>query len=154
MPFSRSIRSLQTDDNRTALVAGLITLPLFIAWLLWFFVGDVPLYEISEQLTAGEYDTVVATFPLAVDALPEPGAEVRLRLRLPNEDRLTTFTATVTDFERRPDGSYDVMLFPEADYFAYTEVDLLTGQAELAIDERSPFRYLLQQATDAQRNRP
>ena len=64
LPFARSERSLEKDDYRTALISGVVTLPLFVAWLVWFFAGDLPIYQISEQLAMGAQDTLVADFTL------------------------------------------------------------------------------------------
>jgi hypothetical protein len=144
LPFARTERALQTDDYRTAWICGLVALPLFVAWLLWFFVGNLPAHMSSQQLTIGDYGTVVATFDVA--ALPDlaVGDRATLRLQLAEGEPLTTVPATVADIHAHPDGRYDVFFYPDAAYSAVLLRPSLTGEAEVNVAGHSPFRTLLQ----------
>ena len=95
LPFARTERALQTDDYRTAWLCGLVALPLFVAWLVWFFVGNLPALASSQQLIIGDYGTGVATF--AGTTLPDlaVGAQATLRLQLAEGEPPTTVPATV-----------------------------------------------------------
>ncbi|MCE7985999.1 MAG: hypothetical protein DYG89_32885 [Caldilinea sp. CFX5] len=144
LPFARTERALQTDDYRTAWICGLVALPLFVAWLVWFFGGNLPAHQRSQQLAIGDYGTVVATF--AVAALPDlaVGDRATLRLQLTDEESLTTVPATVADIHQRADGRYDVFFYPDAAFSAVLSRASLTGEAEVNVAGRSPFRTLLQ----------
>lgn len=144
LPFARSERSLYTDDYRTALICGLIVVPFFVAWLLWFFAGDLPVRQSSRALALSGYDTVVANFALAAAPDLHPGDVAQIRLQLPGDDHLTTIPALVTDIQPRADQSYDVYLAPAAEYLSILKLPTLTGEAAVDVDDRSPFQTLLQ----------
>jgi hypothetical protein len=144
LPFARTERALQTDDYRTAWLCGLVALPLFVAWLVWFFVGNLPAQQRSQQLAIGDYGTVVATF--GGPALPDLaiGDRATLRLQLAADEPLTTVPATVADIHPRGDGRYDVFFYPDAAFSSVLSSASLTGEAEVNVAGASPFRALLQ----------
>lgn len=144
LPFARTERALQTDDYRTAWLCGLVALPLFVAWLVWFFAGNLPAQQISQQLAIGDYGTVVATFDVA--GLPDlaVGDQATLRVQLAAGAPLTTIPATVADMRQRSDQRYDVYFFPDAAFSSVLALPTLTGEAEVNVAGRSPFRTLLQ----------
>jgi len=144
LPFARSERSLQTDDYRTALICSLIALPLFIAWLVWFFAGDLPVRAVSQQLTVGDFDTLVANFTLDEPLTLQSGDAAWLRLQLSGEEHLTTVPAIISEVRARRDGTYDVYLYPTDDSFTASSLSTFTGQAEVDVEARSPFAYLMQ----------
>ncbi|MEZ4868207.1 MAG: hypothetical protein R3C14_43165 [Caldilineaceae bacterium] len=144
LPFARSERSLQTDDYRTALICALLVLPLFIAWLVWFFAADLPVQEVSQQLTVDDEDTLVANFTLADLPNLQAGDDAWLRLRLPGSEQLTLIPVTVSDIRQRRDESYDIYLDLSGDYIPVTSLPLAGGQAAVDVDKRSPFNYLMQ----------
>jgi len=152
LPFARTERALQTDDYRTAWICGLVALPLFVAWLVWFFGGTLPARQISEQLAIGDYGTVVATF--AVTTLPDVvvGDRATLRLQLAEGEPLTTVPATVADIHPRTDGRYDVFFYPDAAFSSVLSRPSLTGEAEVKVAGSSPFRMLL--PTNQSTNQP
>lgn len=156
LPFARTERALQTDDYRTAWLCGLVALPLFVAWLVWFFAGNLPAQQISRQLAIGDYGTVVATFVAA--SLPDlaVGDRATLRLQLAEGAPLTTVPATVADIHQRADGDYDVFFYPDAAYSSVLSRPSLTGEAEVNVAGSSPFRALLQtnQLTNQPTNQP
>lgn len=149
IPFARSERALQTDDYRTALICGLITIPLFVAWLAWFFASDLPVRQVSQQLTAGDFDTLIANF--AWDGPPklQIGDAASLQVKLPDGEGFTTIAAVVADIRQRRDGTYDVYLYPATEEFpdgirSVSSLATLVGYAEVDVDSRSPFDYLMQ----------
>ena len=152
LPFARTERALQTDDYRTAWICGLVALPLFVAWLVWFFVGNLPAQTSSQQLAIGDYGTVVATF--AGTTLPDlaVGDRATLRLQLAEGEPLTTVPATVADIHRRTDGRYDVFFYPDAAFSSVLSRASLTGEAAVNVAGASPFRTLLQ--TNQPTNQP
>lgn len=143
LPFARSERSLQTDDYRTALISLSLGFPLFVAWIVWFLVGDMPLYSVSDQLSASEDGSIVASF--ALDEPPDLalGAPIRVRLQFPDEDGLTTVPATVWDIVEQDDGTYDVEVYPDVDQIAVASLETIEGRIAFDNDDRSPFEYLL-----------
>jgi multidrug resistance efflux pump len=81
-PFRHTIRSLERGRTRPWLVAG-GALALLSAWLVWFFLADVPIYESSmggriesdaeaRPIEAPVAGTIVA-YHLAVDRRVKPG---------------------------------------------------------------------------------
>lgn len=143
LPFARTERALQTDDYRTAWICGLVALPLFVAWLVWFFVGSLPAQQRSQQLAIGDYGTVVATFDGAT--LPDlaVGDRATLRLQLAEGEPLTTVPATVADIRQRTDDRYEVFFYPDAAFSSVLSRPSLTGEAEVNVAGSSPFRMLL-----------
>ena len=47
-PFSRTIRSLNAESSRNSLAALIISAAILLAWLLWFVMARVPIFETSE----------------------------------------------------------------------------------------------------------
>lgn len=150
LPFARTERALQTDDYRTAWLCGLVALPLFIAWLFWFFAGDLPARQNSTELAIGDYGTVVATFDMTTLPALQVGDQATLRLQLAAGEPLTMVPAVVADVRQRPDQRYDVYFFPDAAFSSVLSLPVLTGEAEVNVAGRSPFRNLLE--TDKQSN--
>lgn len=148
LPFARSERSLNADDYRTALICSLLALPLFVAWLIWFFNSDLPIREVSQQLTVGRNETVMANFTLAKTPNLLPGDAAWLRLQLPESQQLTLVPAVVYDIRQRNNGSYDIYFYPTPDLFTVSPhakiATPLNGQAEVDLDRRSPFEYLIE----------
>lgn len=144
LPFARTERALQTDDYRTAWLCGLVALPLFVAWLFWFFAGDLPVRQSSQTLQVGDYGTVVATFDVATLPDLHIGDPATLRLQLTAGEPLTTVPAVVADVRQRPDQRYDVYFFPDAAFSSVLSLPTLTGEAEVNVAGLSPFRKLLQ----------
>ena len=144
LPFSRSERSLQKDDYRTPAILSLLTLPLFLLGLIWFFMGDLPVEKVSEALTVGAQGTVVATFQLDAPLELERGDSVQLQLQKSSDANATPASAIVTDIQKRRDGKYDVVLLPNPDQFIVTATDEITGQATLTMGTRSPFTAVLE----------
>lgn len=144
LPFARTERALQTDDYRTAWICGLVALPLFVAWLVWFFSGVLPARQNSQMLRVGDYGTVVAIFDVATLPDLQIGDQATLRLQLTAGEPLTTIPATVADVRQRPDERYDVYFFPDAAFSSVLSLPTLTGEAEVSVAGRSPFYTLLQ----------
>ncbi|MEM7117182.1 MAG: hypothetical protein AAF614_32410 [Chloroflexota bacterium] len=148
IPFARSERSLQKDDYRLAVVCGIVALPLFIGWLLWFFAGDLPTYTLSQQLNPGEQGTVIADFAQEDVAGLQLGDSMVLHLQATDGEELAAIPVIVTDITLQPDGGYDVQLFPELEH---RHIDLssdVAGYARHRSGAHSPFRYLLQVRDD------
>ena len=62
IPFSRSMRSLQADGFRFSLVWLVIAIALLTAWLAWFFLAQITLYETGQFVSITRDGTVVASF--------------------------------------------------------------------------------------------
>jgi multidrug resistance efflux pump len=48
-PFSRTTRALASDTSRYAIAAWLLAGGMLAAWLAWFFLGSVTVYELSKR---------------------------------------------------------------------------------------------------------
>ncbi|MCB9871570.1 MAG: HlyD family efflux transporter periplasmic adaptor subunit [Ectothiorhodospiraceae bacterium] len=60
--FSRTTRALASDSNRGALVTWALATVLLAAWLAWFLLGRVTIYEVS---TAARLEVARAAHPVA-----------------------------------------------------------------------------------------
>ena len=49
-PFTRSLRSLRMDRFRLSLVGLVTSILLLAAWMVWFFLARISLYEISQDI--------------------------------------------------------------------------------------------------------
>ena len=78
-PFSRTTRSLALDSSHFALIVLLVAGAGLLAWLIWFGLGNVTVYEVSRQARL-ESDSA----PRDVSAL-QPGRLVVSKLEIGRE---------------------------------------------------------------------
>ncbi|MEJ2555883.1 MAG: HlyD family secretion protein [Anaerolineae bacterium] len=74
------MRSLEADGFRPSLLGLFLAVVLLGAWLAWFFLARVTLYEVSQTARLVRPDMVVAEFPLSTLAHIQPGQPAQLRL--------------------------------------------------------------------------
>lgn len=79
-PFSRTMRSLQTDNFYISL-AGLITaIVLAIMWGSWFFMAQVTLHEVSQNVQVTDKESVVTEFPSDAHGVTQRTQSTRRRV--------------------------------------------------------------------------
>ncbi len=62
-PFSRTIRSLQTDNYYTSLAGLLAAIVLAVLWAHWFLTAQITSYEISPDVTMTAEENLISQFP-------------------------------------------------------------------------------------------
>ncbi len=62
-PFSRTIRSLSTDNYYSSLVGLSIAILLALIWTHWFLTAPIVSYEISEQVNVTSKESLTSQFP-------------------------------------------------------------------------------------------
>lgn len=148
IPFSQTLRSLETDTARTRLL-GLIVIALFLGgWLAWGFLSRVTLYEVTPQASLIGASTVMAQFSPAVQGRIQPGQMARLRLDSYPWLQYGTVSAVVTTVPRTPrDGWLEIKLsIPEEPTGPITLDYGMTGVIEVAVEQVSPAELLLRAA--------
>ena len=109
--FSRTLRSLAADDFRAATLGLLAATALLVAWLAWFLLARVTVYEVSTtaQLVSGAQ--VTAEFPATALGRLQPGQPAHLRLAGFPADQYGSIPATVMRVTyRAEDGQVHVAL--------------------------------------------
>lgn len=136
LAFSRSLRSLESDSYRNALLGLLLLMPIFLAWLAWFIVGDIALHQVSRELVFTREGLVAVTFEEGLPPLVD-GTPAHLIVTDENGESPRTFSASVHRFVTNADGSTVAHL--------YVEDDLPAGfvtEASIEVESVSPVRFL------------
>ena len=139
LPFARSLRSLESDSYQAAMIGLLIVSPLFLGWLIWFFMGEVALHQASPHMTPIDDGLIAVTF---TDGLPplEAGIEARIRLEGLEGSPDQTFLGHVHRFVAQTDGS--MVAHISLDDRQSADTDILVGEAAIEIDSVSPAEFL------------
>jgi hypothetical protein len=91
------MRSLNADSFRPSLIGLILAMILLTAWLAWFFLARIGLYEVSQTMQVTADGIVVADFsPESKDRI-WPGQPALIHLDSPPEDLPGTFPALVMD---------------------------------------------------------
>ncbi len=148
IPFSRSMRSLNADSFRPSLVGLSLAIILLAAWLAWFFLAQIALYEISQIVWVNEEGIIVADFPLEAQGLIWPGQPALFHPNGTIEGQASTIPAVVIDVvnqvqEERVRVELLSLADPTSPIFLQSD---LTGQLEIEIERVSPA-ILVMQAT-------
>ena len=80
MPFPYSMRSLQMERYRLALIGLIASMVLLLAWMAWFFTGRLTLYETGRMVHLTRQGAILAQFPQAARLRIQRGQTARLRL--------------------------------------------------------------------------
>lgn len=140
IPFSRSMRSLNTDSFRPSLVGLFFAIVLLTAWAAWFFLARVTLYEISQTARVTKEGMVVADFPPEALGRIRPGQPALLRFGGDVGDQAGTIPAIVANVTNQArEGRVRVELFALVDAaFPGPLQEGLTGQVEIEVEHVSP----------------
>ncbi len=136
LAFSRSLRSLETDSYRNALLGLLLLMPLFFAWLVWLFIGEIALHQVSNQLVFTREGLIAVTFEAGLPPLVA-GSPAQLTVIDESGETKRTFPAHVHRFVTNGDGSTVAHL--------YVDDDLPAGfveEASVEVESVSPVRFL------------
>lgn len=61
--FSRSIRSLKMDSFRFSTFGLAVTILLLMAWMAWFFLARISIYETSKEVKIEDNGSISVKFP-------------------------------------------------------------------------------------------
>jgi membrane fusion protein (multidrug efflux system) len=124
-PFPRTLRSLAADGCRPQLAGLLVFTALLLAWLAWFVLAEVTVYEVSDE---ARLEADIAAHPIDAPAL---GRIVATRLLLGREvqagEVLVELDADAQRFQLEEEGSRLAGLGPQLEALG----------AEAAAEERS-----------------
>lgn len=136
LSFSRSLRSLETDSYRYALFGLLLLMPIFLAWLIWFFMGEIALHEVSQEIVFTREGLVAATFETG---LPPLALGTPAQLIIIDEDGTSdrTLSAHVHRFVNNANGSTIAHLVVDENL-----PTTLIGEATVEVESISPVRFL------------
>jgi hypothetical protein len=147
------MRSLDIDRFRPSLIGLLSAIVLLTAWLAWFFLASVGLYEVSQSAQVTGAGMIVADFPLETRSRIWPGQPALFRPASAIGDLPQTIPAMVMAVTRPADREQvQVKLVALAD--AKTPISLpegFTGQIEIEVKRVSPatlVRYTTGQLVD------
>ena len=128
--FSRSIRSLKMDSFRFSVFGLALAVVLLIAWMAWFFLARISIYEMSKDAKLGDGGSISAKFPAERMEMIQAGqtAIIQIEGKTPpngngaestsgNNERAITAQAMVMKVlkaaEGEKEGQVDLMLIDE-----------------------------------------
>ncbi len=103
LPFSRSLRSLNTDSFLVARIGLILSGAALAALLFWFFLGKVSLFETSDQLEVNEQGNLMAQFNQGTASHIQPGTEGKLSLMTGQGEQPVTIPVYVFRIDRETD---------------------------------------------------
>lgn len=114
MPFTQSLNSLNADKGRFSFIAIVIALIILVAWLLWFFLAPIPVYETGTVVGTQRDGNLIAHFPARTLAQLRPGQVGYIQVGDQTEARVAgQQTATVSQvLATVRDGQIEVILHP------------------------------------------
>jgi len=144
LPFTRSLRSLQTDsDHAATVVIGLVVL-LLTAWGVWFFGARIALTEMGRIVQTSLDGMVWAEFPAESGARLRPEQPAQIRFHETNGQQSKPVSATVLSVDPRPDGPLRVTLYAALDaenIRAFTQGR--SGDVAIEAERLSPAQLLM-----------
>lgn len=148
IPFSQTLRSLETDTARSRVVWLVIIALLLGGWLAWGLLSQITLYEVTDQASLTGATTVVAQFSPAVQGRIQPGQTARLRLDSYPWLQYGSVPAVVTTVPRTSrDGWLEIRLTIPEEPAPPISLDYgMTGVVEVAVEQVSPAELLLRAA--------
>jgi len=96
IPFSQSLRALRHDGTGFGRWLALIGVLLLGGWFTWFFRGDIPIYERSNNVTVHSNSEAEAVFRPAAAPQLQAGQSARLHLESSRPNQAAVLPATVT----------------------------------------------------------
>lgn len=144
MPFSRSMRALHADASRLPLVGLIVAMVLLLAWMAWFFLARMTLYETGQIVRTTREGTMVASFSLETVGRIRRGQRAFLSLQSAGQAR-APLPAIVSDItEPTHEGQVWVELYPQADLAAlHARQEGVAGSVTIAVAHASPATLLL-----------
>lgn len=137
-PFVRSLRSVNSDGFRPNLVTLVLALCLLVAWLSWFFLARITLYEVSQNIEIGERG-IVAHFEPGLEAPIHEGQTATIHIAGDAGRSLGAIPAVVMrSSSRSSDGHTVATLFPLENEEILRLDEETTGRVEVEVEYLSP----------------
>ncbi len=138
LPFTRSMRSLESDGDYFSTVGSIIVILLLIAWGIWFFGSRITLVETGQILQTSTDGTVWAEFPATISSNIYRDQPAMIRFQSAEMQDVIAIPATVLSSELEGD-LVNVLLYAEPDQttIALFE-DGVAGQVDLETGQISP----------------
>lgn len=151
--FSRSLRTIEKRHGWKTAVFLLLPLLLLAAWLAWFFLATVPVYQTSSQATFTSASRLTAYFPPTALQHVQTGQAAQLRLDDFPWTTYGTVEATIIAVEKQVrDGLVAIELAIDDPNSSLPLQRGLTTQVEIETAQLAPIELLLQ--TVSQRLQP
>ncbi|MBN1486787.1 MAG: hypothetical protein JW981_04045 [Anaerolineae bacterium] len=140
IPFSRSMRSLQADSSRPTLFGMGLAAILMAAWLAWFFLGNITIYESSQSAKVTPDGYIIAQFSPESLAKIKQGQYALLRINgTPSEDAYTRLAVVTDTYPAIPEKEGQVKLFILLDEVTPVPPPAgTTGQVDIEVEYISP----------------
>lgn len=147
IPFSRSLRALETDPFQSSIRRLILIGVLMIAWLGWFFLAPITQYEVSETARFLDNLQVIAYFPPSALGYLRPGQLGQLRLDgFPSVQYSPLPVVVETVGAKMIEGHLAVTLTLQPGVSSPFPLPGLTGQAAIEAGHLTPANLLLQAA--------
>lgn len=144
--FSRSLRSLAANDFRASALGLLLVITLLLAWLAWFLLARVALYEVSTTARLVSKSQAIAEFPRAALGRIAPGQPAHVRLDAFSAGQAAAIRATVSQVMA---GTYDGRVLVLIEIYPAPAIPLqqgLTGTAVIEVEQVTPVELVLRAA--------
>ena len=148
IPFSRSIRSLDSDSFRSTLVGLVVAIILVTAWIAWFSLGRVTLYETGQVVSVARGGEVVVDFSSEARGRIQRGQAALVQFDGDFGTQIGAIPAIVTNVPSAgQDDRVEVKLYLLASVaISGRSQDNLTGQAKVEVEHISPAVLVMRAA--------
>ncbi len=147
IPFSRSVRSLDGDGFRATLVGLIVAIILVAAWMAWFFLARVTLYEAGQVVSVTRGGEVVADFSAEARGRIQRGQAALVQFDGDLGAQVGAIPAIVTTVGPVREERVEVEIYLLANITLYgLSQDNLTGQAQVEVEHISPAILVMRAA--------
>lgn len=137
--FIETTRSMQANPPHITLLALFLAVMTLLAWLSWFFIARVTLYEVSQTISVLDEYTLVAHFDSHQHGRLRRGQTAWVYLGNGLEDTPHPLAATVLRVQRQTEGAQiDIYLTTPL-----TESSSKIKRVDVAVQQLSPARMVL-----------
>lgn len=143
-PYSRTLRSLEAENQRFAWLGIFLFIPLLIVWGMWFLTANVGVHEVSLKAEATSFGMVRATFPETAVNTIAIGQPATIQFPSPYSSGATlTVDAIVFDTDRRPQNNqFGVeMAIIDEELLPTLSPDAQPNQVEILTAEKTPAEF-------------
>jgi hypothetical protein len=138
LPFTRSMRSLESDGDYFSTVGSIIVILLLIVWGIWFFGARITLVETGQIFQTSTDGTVWAEFPATLNNNIYRDQPAVIRFQSAEMQEFTAIPATVLSTELEGD-LVNVLLYAEPNLTTIALFEEgVTGQVDLETGQLSP----------------
>jgi len=138
------MRSLNADKPVPTLIVLLSAITLLGAWMAWFLLARITIYESSQTAQVIRGGMIIAEFPPEASGHIQRGQLALLRLNGTTEEYATTIPAMVTDvkpFSQKEGGQVELFMLPDAT--SPIPEPGQTGQVDIEVEYVSPATLVM-----------